>query len=435
MNGCITSPEAENASGVYLDAAATVRPLPEAMAAYSRAATDYYGNPSSVHGEGLRAARLLCASRWVILRSLGCRVDAAGGHFDDKTLFEAAESCPAAPVAPASAPRLVFTSGGTEADNLALLGVAHAKSRNRGGRIIVSDGEHPAVRRCCELLAEEGFEIVLLPTEGGILDENALCRALTAPAVPPYTGKPLLLSVMTVNNETGAHYDIAGAFAAAKRICPEIVTHTDATQAFGRVPLDASRLGADLITLSAHKIGGVRGIGALWIAGRLAGTKGIIPTNLGGGQEGGLRSGTENLPAIAAFAAAVLALCPTPAAAASHGDELRDSRDYLLSRLPAEVAVNSPREPAPHILSLRLPGIRSETMLRFLSERGVFISAGSACSAKSAAPSAALTAFGLDKSAADSTVRVSLDGSVGRAGLDRFLAALADGCAALARRR
>lgn len=403
--------ENSNSASVYLDAAATAPALKEAVEAFVSAAS-LVGNPSSVHAEGLKAAALLSECRRTVLSSLGV----------------------GAPTAPASFPGLVFTSGGTESDSLALRGTAKAKARNAGGRIIISKGEHPAIRETCRALADEGFEIVEIPTAGGVLDLEYLKTALTAPASGSYTGRPLLLSLMTVNNETGAVYDVKAAFSLAKKLCPEIVTHTDATQAFGKLAVSPSLLGAELITVSAHKIGGIKGCGALYIDPALIRAKKLAAVTVGGGQESGIRSGTENLPGIAAFAAACRTFGAAPGGAAKKGAEAEEKRRYLLDRLPNEVTANLPLgKAAPHILSLRLPGIKSETMLRYLSSKGYCVSSGSACSAHSRNISYALRAFGLDDRAADSTIRVSPADNVGTEELDGFLAALGEGVRTLVR--
>ncbi len=387
--------EGKKMKEIYFDNSATTKLSSAAAQAMMKTAEELWGNPSSLHHIGLAAERVLQRSREVLLRALGIReTGSLAGR------------------------QLIFTGSGTEADNLAVFGCAYARQRKRGGRIIVSDSEHPAILEPCKALEQDGFEVIRLSTSGGRLDLDALERAIT-----PET---ILLSIMSVNNETGAVYPVKQAFSMAKRLHPGIITHTDAVQAFGKIPLTVASTGADMITLSAHKLHGPKGVGALWVRPSLLTSKKIVPLLRGGGQEGGMRSGTENIAGIAGFAAAVEEI------------HLPDSfaRTYLLSHLPEEVHPNLPLEGcAPHILNLRLPGIRSETMLHFLSSRGICVSAGSACSSHDGGPSHVLLAYGLTAQEASCSIRISLDCHEEQEDLDYFLAALAEGVQKLARIR
>jgi cysteine desulfurase len=211
---------------------------------------------------------------------------------------------------------------------------------------------------------------------------------------------------MTVNNETGAQYEVKQAFALAKRKVPQVVTHTDAVQGFLKTDLSFHKIGADLVTVSGHKIGATKGIGGLLVSNRILKAGRLAPLIFGGGQEGGLRSGTENVPGILSFGAAARtgkAELPVFLSQMAH------LREIFLSALPKEIAVNQPQGAfAPHIISIRLPKIKSETMLRFLSEAGICVSSGSACSSHGGHDSYVLRAFGLTEEEADCTLRISM---------------------------
>ncbi len=380
---------------IYLDCAATTRPCREAADAVAAALTEDWGNPSSVHKKGLDARRRLDAARALILSTLGVRRDGA----------------------------LVFTASGTEANDLAVLGVCRSKARR--GRVIITEGEHASVRASAEEAAKEGFELVTVPTRGGALDMDVLRSALTPDTV--------LCSFMLVNSETGARYDVEGAFRAVRAAVPSAVCHCDAVQAYMKVPFTASSLGADLITVSAHKIHGPKGAGALYVAPRILKLRALAPVIYGGGQEGGLRSGTVNVPAVLGFAAAAERASKTCKEDAEHMRALRERA--ISSVLPLGIRPNLPPVSAPHILSLTLPGIKSETALNFLSSRDICISSGSACSTHSRAVSRALLAFGLTERDADTTVRVSLSRETTEDEIDALASALADGVRTLAKIR
>ncbi len=386
---------------IYFDNSATTPLCPEAREAFLAVCDGTWGNPSSLHALGLSAARVLEDSRRAVARALGAKDG-----------------------------QVVFTGSGSEANNLAILGRAYAKERyRRGARIITTAGEHASVAMPLAKLKNEGYEIVEIPTVGGALDLGALEEALTKNTV--------LLTLMTVNNETGARYDIAAAARLARRLAPDAILHTDATQAFMKMPLSPTKEGADLITVSAHKIGGPKGCGALWVSPAVIKNKGLAAQVLGGGQEGGLRSGTENVAGIAAFAAACDAAAPHTATRAAHMRSLRDRLIAALQTDPAygEVKANLPRESAPHILNLTLPRIKSETMLHFLSAEGISVSSGSACSSHGRHASPPLVAFGLSEREADCSIRISFSHENTEEEVDLFLAALKKGLASLARIR
>ncbi len=373
-----------------------------ALSAFTDAARGLYGNPSSRHKYGTDAAAAVKAAKAEILRA----IDARGGL-------------------------LVLTGGGSEANNLALFGRAYAKERYKKtrARIITSAGEHPSVSLPLARLAAEGFDIVEIPTRGGVLDLSALSDALNESTV--------LVSLMLVNNETGALYDIAAASRLLREKAPAAILHCDATQGFLKLPLSVRALGIDLLTVSAHKLHGPKGIGALYISDAVHKSRGISPIILGGGQEDGYRSGTVNAPALLSFAAAVK---EGYAALDRSTAKMRALRDALLTALAtderlAAVTPVLPAQSAPHILSLTLPSIKSETMLNYLSGEGFAISAGSACSSHGKNQSPALLAFGLSPAEADTTVRVSFCAENTQAELSAFIEALAAGVFRLCRIR
>ncbi len=382
---------------IYFDNSATTELCREAKTKMTEA-MEYYGNPSSLHTAGLEAEKMVRDARLAVCRSLGIRTPKDG--------------------------ELVFTSCGSEANSLAVFGTVYAKARRTSNKILTTAGEHPAIENALKRLEEQGFKVVRISTEGGVLDMEQIKAEASG---------VLLATFMMVNNETGAAYDVARSFKIIKAASPDAVCHSDAVQGYMKRQFSVTTLGADLLTVSAHKIHGPKGVGALWISPAVLKAKKIIPWLLGGGQEFGLRSGTENTVGIAGFGGAAASRAATLSADIAHMTELRD---YIEERLPEGVFVNRPRgERAPHILSIRLPQIKSETMLHFLSAKGIFISSGSACSSRSRDVSPALAAFGLDHAASDCTVRISLCPENTKEEADVFLAALAEGIATLVRIR
>lgn len=369
---------------IYFDNAATTRVSDTAAQAAISAMTELYANPSSAHAFGFEAEKALRAARAAVLAALG---------------FTPSEGS------------LVFTGSGSEADNLALRGAAHALAR-RGKHIVLSDSEHPAVENTAKDLEKEGFTLSRLSTKGGKLDFDEARAVLTPDTI--------LVSCMAVNNETGAIYDIASLASLAKALCPNALFHTDAVQAFTKIPAGVWKK-ADLVSVSAHKIHAPKGVGALFVR------KGVrlVPCITGGGQENGLRSGTEAMPGICAMAAAAK---QATADFAALDAQVKSINAYLRTRLSTLDGVCINTEPdgfLPHILSIAVPGLRSEILLRFLSERGIYVSAGSACSAKHA-DNRVLSAFGLPDKIADSTLRLSFSADNTTAECDAFVKALSD---------
>jgi cysteine desulfurase len=264
--------------------------------------------------------------------------------------------------------------------------------------VITTDSEHPSVDNVMRKLEADGFEVIRISTRGGVVDEEQFSTALN--------DQVALVSLMMVNNETGACYDVKKLFGMVKRRCPEAVTHCDAVQGFLKVPFSPKVIGADLVSISAHKIHGPKGVGALYISPEIIKMKKIVPYIIGGGQEGGYRSGTENIVGIVGFGAAA-------AECRQHFSQsipkIAALRDLCAEKATlAGARVNMPKGArAPHVLSLTLPDIKSETMLNFLSAKGICVSAGSACSAHSRHISSSLIGFGLTEAEADTTIRIS----------------------------
>lgn len=347
----------------YLDNSATTRVCPEAAQAAMEAMLENYGNPSSTHTRGREAKKLLDSSRKQTADALGCQPG-----------------------------ELVFTSCGSESDNWAIINGAEAMAR-KGKHIISSVVEHDAVRKALDELERRGFEVTRLAPDGrGAIPVEAVRAALRPDTV--------LVSLMLVNNETGAVTDIAGVSGAIRESGAPALLHTDAVQAFMKLPFKAGTLGADLISVSGHKIHAPKGIGALYIK---SGVK-LRPYILGGGQEGGLRAGTEAMPQIAAFAAACRVAKTAMAESTARMAELRQlAIDTLGADIPELRVIGGG---APHILSLSLPGFRSEVLMNYLEARGIYVSKSSAC--KKGGRSHVLEAMGLEPRVIDGAIRVGL---------------------------
>ena len=378
---------------IYFDNSATTPLCAGAKQEMSRAIGNF-GNPSSLHAAGQSAAQILNTAR----AQIGAALDARKDKFE-----------------------IVFTSGGTEGNNLALFGVLNAKNY-KNPKIITSDSEHPCVLEPCKVLEAQGVRVVRLRTVGGKLDEEQFDAEMD--------GDVCLVSLMHVNNETGAVYPVGRFFEKAKAKSPQVICHTDAVQAFLKIPLSMRSLGADLVTLSAHKIGGPKGCGALVISRDLIKRKALLPLLYGGGQMGNLRSGTENTVGIAGFGGAAE---EKHASFAENAEKTARLRAYLAARLPDEVAVNDPPVHAPHILSLTLPNIKSETALNFFSARGICVSNGSACASNGKHKSYVLAAYGLTDKQVDSTIRVSLSAENTEKEVDEFVGALDEALGTLVR--
>ena len=381
---------------IYLDNSATTA-LSEAALAKIKEAAEKFGNPSSVHTAGIEAAILVKEGRNSVYDAFSLP---ASRRVDGSLPMGAGAR---------DAYRFIFTSCGSEADNMTVFGLLTAKKFRETPRIITTDSEHPAMLESIAAAERLGLcEALYLSTKGGVIDLAELDAALT-----PNT---ILVSVMTVNNETGAIYDIGKIFAAVKKKVPTAVCHTDAVQGFLKTKTDFIRSSADIVTVSGHKIGAPKGIGGMLVSNALLISKRLSPLIYGGGQEGGLRSGTENVIGIAAMGAA----CAYEKANLDKNiEKYRSLREIFENRLnslcensavPISARINRPEKYSDHIISLTVSGVRSETLVRALSGDGICISNGSACSSHKTKKSGVLEAFGLSRDDADSTVRISLCG-------------------------
>ncbi|MFQ5719720.1 MAG: cysteine desulfurase family protein [Acidobacteriota bacterium] len=351
---------------IYLDHNATTPVAVEVIEAMRSALRDGWGNPSSAHATGRAARRILDSARGEVARLLGANPE-----------------------------EIVFTSGGTESDNLAILGVARARGPEFG-RVVISAIEHPAVEKACGVLAAAGREVVRIPVDGdGVVDADAFCAALT-----PDTA---IASLMLANNETGALQPVARVAQAARRMA--VPLHTDAAQAIGKLPVDVADLGVDLLTVAGHKLYGPKGVGALYVR---HGTE-VASLLHGAPQERGQRPGTENTPGIAGLGAACALAGGEMSWRVDHGRALvARLLDDLRHRL-GELPVNGPADPGrrlPNTLNVSLPGAPAADLLARLT--GVATAAGAACHAGSTAPSAVLGAMGLSAERATSALRLSL---------------------------
>ena len=315
---------------------------------------------------------------------------------------------------------IIFTSGGTESNNLALLGAARA-ARRRGNRIVTTAVEHHSVLAVCRQLESEGFEVAYVsPDAGGVITPESFAAACDE--------KTVLASCMMVNSETGALHDIPAIAAACRRKNPGILFHADCVQAFGRLEIAPARWGVQLVSVSGHKIHAPKGVGALYVA------KGVrlLPPLYGSGQERGLRPGTENLPGICAMGLAAERMNARRVENAAHFTALRQKLITNLSQSPA-VCINSPEAAAPYIINLSVEGIRSEIMIHYLEQFEIYVSSGSACA--KGERSHVLTAMGLPEDRIDSAIRVSMTDTTAEGEIDEFCRRLLQGAATLAKRR
>ena len=364
---------------IYLDNSATTKPNAACVEAMTRLLCDAWGNPSSVHELGIAAERELKNARREVAASLGAEPE-----------------------------RVFFTSGGTEADNWAIFSACE-RLKKRGNHIVTTAVEHHAVLHPMKSLEAKGFEVTYLqPDETGFVSEDRLKAALRPDTI--------LVSIMMVNNESGAVMPIADMIRLTRRLSPLALFHTDAVQGFLKIPFKAKTLGADLISVSGHKIHGPKGVGALYIRPGLP----LPPFIHGGGQEGNFRSGTENLPGICGFAAA----CASTDAQQEIA-RMTDLRDYCRARaqeIPGLTLIG--QQAAPHIVNLSLPGLRSQGIINCLQTKGIYVSAGSACS--KGHRSHVLEAMRLPPAVIDGSVRVSFCGDNTREDVDALVSALSE---------
>ena len=365
---------------IYLDNSATTKPCREAVEAMTNALTEGWANPSALYTFGIDAAYALRMARHKLAAAMGAEPD-----------------------------RVFFTSGGTEADNWAIFGTVKRFGK-RGKHIITTAIEHHAVLNCMKELEAQGYEVTYLQPDGqGRIGLDSLKAALRKDTI--------LVSIMMVNNEVGSVMPISQMSKLTHRVCPDAVFHTDAVQGFLKVPFSAKLLGADLITVSSHKIHGPKGAGALYICPRLKSFPALL---LGGGQEGGFRSGTEATPAIFGFAAAAAAGNATFRVDISREKELLNGLVEKISEMDG-VVINGCHE-APHILSLSVPGVPTQNSINVLQDAGICVSAGSACA--KGHRSHTLTAMGLKPEVMDGSFRVSLCKDTTREELDALVEAI-----------
>lgn len=365
----------------YLDNSATTPLCKEAVEKMNFALTSCWGNPSSLHANGIASSELLEESRGIIAGKLSCDPN-----------------------------EIIFTSGGTESNNIAVFGAANAL-RRRGSRIITTSVEHPSVDEPFKYLESQGFDVIRLRVnENGLIDERQLYAA-TNPTV-------ILISIMYVNNEVGTIQPVEFAKRAAIHAGANALIHCDAVQAFGKVQLKPYNMGVDLMSISSHKIHGPKGAGALFVK---KGTR-LAPHSLGGLQESKFRPGTEPLPNIAGFAAAAKAL-PDYNRSLEHATALRD---YFVKNISAmeNIKINSPANALPYITNISVLGIPSEVMLNYLSEMGIYVSSGSACS--KGHKSRVLSAMNLNDERINSALRISISRFTTKEEIDYLLYGIAN---------
>lgn len=365
---------------IYFDNSATTKPYPEALATYTEVATRIWGNPSSLHNLGSQATRILEASRKQIAELIGKKAD-----------------------------EIYFTSGGTEGDNWILKGVAFEKAPY-GKHIIVSDIEHPAIKESAAWLKTQGFEVDYAPVDArGFVKVDALANLLR----PDTT----LVSVMAVNNEIGSIQPIHD-IAALLEDRPTVSFHVDAVQALAKVAAEVylpERV--DFATFSSHKFHGLRGVGFVYIK---EGKK-ITPLLTGGGQEKEMRSTTENVAGIAATAKALRLAMENQEAFASKTQQMKEVIRKELANYPDVTVFSGEDHFAPHILTFGIKGVRGEVVVHAFEEFDIYISTTSACSSKAGKPAGTLIAMGVDKSIAQTAVRLSLDIENDMSQVEQFL--------------
>lgn len=353
----------EELVGVYLDNSATTKPCEKAVKKALEMMNENFGNPSSLHLCGYNAKKELDSARHTISAFLGC---------DDNEIY--------------------FTPSGTVANHTAILGTAQAR-RREGKKVITTLLEHPSVLKHYENLAEQGYDVVYLsPDNNGKINLDELSNAVDEDTV--------LVSIMAVNNEVGSIQEISKIKGIIKEKKSKAYFHCDAVQAFGKILLRPKKMGIDLMSMSAHKIHGIKGAGALFVNNSIR----ILPSIVGGGQENGLVSGTEAMPAICAFAEAVNDIGNVQ----KNLDYVASVKNYFVSKIAdvEKVQINSPSDALPYIINISVEGVPSQVMLNSLSSMGIYVSAGSACA--KGHRSEVLTAMGVSPKGIDSAIRISL---------------------------
>lgn len=365
---------------IYLDNSATTRVSKRAADKAFEIMRENFGNPSSLHNLGFKAEMEIKNAKRIIASALSCREG-----------------------------EIYFTSGGTEANNTAIIGTANAKKR-QGNKIVISAFEHSSVISAADYLSQNGFEVVKLsPDKNGVITPDMVAAAVD--------DKTILVSVMLVNNEIGSLMDIATIAAAARRKNAKVIVHCDAVQAFGKIPVHTGRLGVDLLTITAHKICGPKGVGALFVK---KGTR-IEPIIFGGEQQNKFRPGTENAAGIAAFGVAAEDSVKAMAENFKNAKELKAQLIGGLEKID-KIEINSQNESFPYIVNFSTMQIKSETLMHFLEQKEIYVSGGSACAKGNR--SHVLTSLSLSDKAIDTAIRVSFSGENTKEDIDAFLEAL-----------
>ena len=348
---------------VYLDNSATTKPCEKAVKKALEMMNEKFGNPSSLHMCGFNAKKEIDTARHTLSSFLGC---------EDKEIF--------------------FTPSGTVANNTAIFGTVNAR-RREGKKVITTLLEHPSVLKCFENLEEQGFDVVYLkPDINGKINLDELSNAVDE--------NTILVSVMAVNNEVGSIQDFTKIKSIIKDKKSKAYFHCDAVQAFGKIQIKPKKLGIDLMSMSAHKIHGIKGAGALFVSNNVR----ISPYILGGGQENGMVSGTESTPMICAFSEAVSDIGNVE----RNLHNVTNIRDYFVNKIKDvdKVYINSPQDALPYIINISVEGVPSQVMLNSLSSMGIYVSAGSACA--KGHRSDVLTSMGVSPAGIDSAIRISL---------------------------
>ncbi|WP_017754037.1 cysteine desulfurase family protein [Calidifontibacillus oryziterrae] len=371
---------------IYLDNCATTKPYPEVTEKVVKMLTEVYGNPSSIHRLGKESKQELEKARHIIADSLEVSCD-----------------------------EIYFTSGGTESDNLAIRGACLANAKH-GKHIVTTTAEHAAVTKTIRDLKRQGWNVSYISAPNGKLDMNELKLAITENTV--------LVSVMLVNNEIGSFFPVHKIKQIILEKQSSALLHCDAVQAYGKMNFTASSLGADLISISAHKIHGPKGIGALYVRN---GTP-MFSLNLGGGQERGLRSGTENTPLIPGFAEAVRITFSNMEANIGHMAKLRDYLIEMIEEHFPKAVIHSRKQGAPHIVNFSLPSVDNKQVVQYLDSKKIYISSAAACKSNHSRGPAVLESLGISRELADSALRISFSYLNTNSDIDALLQALLEYC-------
>ncbi|OIJ15214.1 hypothetical protein BKP35_05035 [Anaerobacillus arseniciselenatis] len=371
---------------IYLDNSATTKPYPEVTNTVVKMLTETYGNPSSLHRLGKESKFEIEKARQVIADSLDVNSN-----------------------------EIYFTSGGTEANNLAIKGACLANSK-KGNRIVTSVAEHPAVTKTIRDLKKQGWDVTYISAPNGVLDIEELESAID--------DRTVLVSIMLVNNETGCIFPLHKIKEIIKQKQSPALLHCDAVQGYGKLEFTADSLGADLISVSAHKIHGPKGVGALFVKNVIK----MFSLHLGGGQERGLRSGTENTAFIAGFGKAVEITFSNMYKEIPHMIELRDYCIEAIGECIPQAVVHSNNRGAPHIVNVSLPGVENKHVVEFLDTKGIYISSAAACKSNYSRGPSALESLVLSRELAESALRISFSNLNTKSDIDDLIENLVEYC-------